>query len=182
MEHKADPVLNPGHSELPHLSTFVEGRGARELHGCRCWPRASRKRPSVSESLPSKASRSTPWRGNRSSSASRVPAPVVPWRRASGGPVGRSRSSTSRSDELGSNVAIKDAVKRGLGVAFLSRFCVQRELGSKELRAVAVRGLCLTRHFYLVYHRHRPLSQAASVFLHFIESHPISQPPAKQRP
>ena len=93
--------------------------------------------------------------------------------------AGRSLAELNVSLELGSNVAIKDAVKRGLGVAFLSRFCVQRELDSKELRAVAVRGLCLTRHFYLVYHRHRPLSQAASVFLHFIESHPISQAPGQ---
>ena len=92
----------------------------------------------------------------------------------------RSLAELNVSLELGSNVAIKDAVKRGLGVAFLSRLCAQRELGSEELRAVAVRGLCLTRHFYLVYHRHRPLSQASSVFLHFIESHPISQHPARQ--
>jgi DNA-binding transcriptional LysR family regulator len=75
--------------------------------------------------------------------------------------------------ELGSNAAIKDAVKRGLGVAFLSRLAVQRELGADELRAVTVGGLSLARHFYLVYHRRRPLSPAASAFLHFLESHPI---------
>jgi len=75
--------------------------------------------------------------------------------------------------ELGSNAAIKDAVKRGLGVAFLSRMAVGRELNANELRAVAVRGLCLTRYFYLIRHRRRPLSPAASVFVHFLESHPI---------
>jgi DNA-binding transcriptional LysR family regulator len=80
--------------------------------------------------------------------------------------------------ELGSNAAIKDAVKRGLGVAFLSRLAVEKELDSSELRAVAVRGLALTRDFYIVYRRNRPLSQAASVFLHFVESHPIGQKPA----
>ena len=90
------------------------------------------------------------------------------------------RAGTSLADmnvslELGSNAAIKDAVKRGLGVAFLSRFTVERELDAKELRAVAVRGLCLTRNFYLVYHRRRPLTPAASVFQHFVESHPIGQ-------
>ena len=73
--------------------------------------------------------------------------------------------------ELGSNAAIKDAVKRGLGIAFLSRLAVQKELDADELRAVTVSGLSLTRHFYLVYHRHRPLSPAASVFLDFLESH-----------
>jgi DNA-binding transcriptional LysR family regulator len=88
---------------------------------------------------------------------------------------GRSLAELNVSLELGSNAAIKDAVKRGLGVAFLSRFCVERELDSKELRTVTVRGLRLTRHFYLVYRRHRPLPQAASAFLHFVESHPIGQ-------
>jgi DNA-binding transcriptional LysR family regulator len=92
--------------------------------------------------------------------------------------AGRSLAELNVSLELGSNAAIKDAVKRGLGVAFLSRFCVQRELDFNELRTVAVRGLRLTRHFYLIYRRHRPLSRAASVFLRFVESHPIGQGPA----
>jgi DNA-binding transcriptional LysR family regulator len=73
--------------------------------------------------------------------------------------------------ELGSNAAIKDAVRRGLGVAFLSRLAVRRELDAGELRAVTVGGLSLARRFYLVSHRRRPLSPAASVFLHFLESH-----------
>jgi DNA-binding transcriptional LysR family regulator len=75
--------------------------------------------------------------------------------------------------ELGSNSAIKDAVKRGLGVAFLSRLAVRREIDADELSAVAVGGLSLDRHFYLVYHRRRPLSSAATAFLHFLESHRI---------
>lgn len=92
--------------------------------------------------------------------------------------AGRSLAELDISLELGSNAAIKDAVKRGLGVAFLSRFCVEGELDSNGLRAVAVRGLRLTRDFHLVYHRRRPLSRAASIFLHFVESHPpgLGQP------
>jgi DNA-binding transcriptional LysR family regulator len=82
--------------------------------------------------------------------------------------------------ELGSNTAIKDAVKRGLGVAFLSRFCVRRELDSGELRAVGVRGLALTRRLYLVHHRRRPLSMAANAFLRFVESRPIDRGAAKR--
>jgi LysR family transcriptional regulator, low CO2-responsive transcriptional regulator len=89
--------------------------------------------------------------------------------------AGASLADLNVSLELGSNSAIKDAVKRGLGVAFLSRLAVERELDAKELRAVSVRGLCLTRSFYLVYHRLRPLSPAATAFLHFVESHPIGQ-------
>jgi DNA-binding transcriptional LysR family regulator len=94
--------------------------------------------------------------------------------------AGRSLADLNVSLELGSNAAIRDAVRRGLGVAFLSWCCVKRELGSKELRAVAVRGLRLTRDFYLVYHRRRPLSPAASVFLRFVESHPFDRGWAKR--
>ena len=75
--------------------------------------------------------------------------------------------------ELGSNAAIKDAVKRGLGVAFLSELAVRSEVGSKELRSVAVEGLDLARDFYLVFNRRRPLSPAATAFLHFLETHPF---------
>jgi LysR family transcriptional regulator, low CO2-responsive transcriptional regulator len=75
--------------------------------------------------------------------------------------------------ELGSNSAIKDAVTRGVGVAFLSQLAVQRELGSKELHALAIKGLDLDRSFYLVYDRRRPLSLAAAAFMHFVEIHPL---------
>jgi DNA-binding transcriptional LysR family regulator len=93
--------------------------------------------------------------------------------------AGTSLASLSVSLELGSNAGIKDAVQRDLGVAFLSRFCAQRELAAKELRAVCVRRLDLARHFYVVYHRRRPLSPAASIFLHFLASHPIGDGAAK---
>jgi DNA-binding transcriptional LysR family regulator len=75
--------------------------------------------------------------------------------------------------ELGSNSAIKDAVRQGLGVAFLSHLAVQRELGSKELHALAIKGLDLARSFYIVYSRRWPLSPAAAAFLHFLEAHPF---------
>jgi DNA-binding transcriptional LysR family regulator len=75
--------------------------------------------------------------------------------------------------ELGSNAAIKDAVRRGLGVAFLSQLAVRKELGSKELRTVTVKGLNLERDFYVVFHRRRPLGPAAVAFLHFLEAHPL---------
>ena len=93
--------------------------------------------------------------------------------------VGTSLAALNVFLELGSNSAIKDAVKRGLGLAFLSRLCVKREQDSEELRAVSVRGLSLKRYLYLIYHRHRPLSPAASVFLHFVESHPIGSKTTK---
>jgi DNA-binding transcriptional LysR family regulator len=64
-----------------------------------------------------------------------------------------------------------------MGIAFLSRLAVRRELDAGELRAVAVAGLALHRRFYAVHHRRRPLSTAASVFLQFLEAHPIGSGP-----
>lgn len=75
--------------------------------------------------------------------------------------------------EMGSNAAIKDAVKRGLGASFVSRTTAERELASGELISVPVRGLVLTRNLYAVRHRRRPLSPAASAFLHFLRANPL---------
>jgi DNA-binding transcriptional LysR family regulator len=72
--------------------------------------------------------------------------------------------------ELGSNAAIKDAVRRGHGVAFLSKLAVRTELESKELRTLGVKGLDLTRKFYVVFDRRHPLHPAAAAFLHFLEA------------
>jgi DNA-binding transcriptional LysR family regulator len=87
--------------------------------------------------------------------------------------AGSSLDTMTISLEMGSNAAIKDAVKRGLGVSFVSRSTVERELSSGELVSVQVRGLILTRYLYTVYHRRRPLSAAASAFLHFLKANPL---------
>src|SRR5262249_2841794 len=87
--------------------------------------------------------------------------------------VGSSLDEMNVTLEMGSNAAIKDAVKRGLGVSFVSRSTVERELCSAELKAISVRGLVLTRTLYAVHHRRRPLSPAASAFLLFLEAHPL---------
>jgi DNA-binding transcriptional LysR family regulator len=49
--------------------------------------------------------------------------------------------------ELGSTEAIKDVASRGLGLAFLSRWSIRRELASGRLRALEVRGLSISRSF-----------------------------------
>ncbi len=87
--------------------------------------------------------------------------------------AGSSLDAMSISLEMGSNATIKDAVKRGLGVSFVSRSAAERELSAGELLTVPVRGLVLTRYLYAVYHRRRPLSPPASAFLHFLKAHPL---------
>jgi DNA-binding transcriptional LysR family regulator len=92
---------------------------------------------------------------------------------------GLARAGTSLADlnvalELGSNAAIKDAVKRGLGVAFLSHLAVKKDLLSSELHTISVKHIDLHRDFYVVFNRRRPLPPAAAAFLHFLETHPIA--------
>jgi DNA-binding transcriptional LysR family regulator len=76
--------------------------------------------------------------------------------------------------ELGSNEAIKEAVLRGVGIAILSTYAVQKELRAGQLRALAVRDLRCDRDMYVVQDRRRVLSLPARLFLLFLETHPIA--------
>jgi DNA-binding transcriptional LysR family regulator len=76
--------------------------------------------------------------------------------------------------ELGSNEAIKEAVLRGVGVAILSTYAVQKELRAGQLHALAVRDLHCDRDMYIVQDRRRVLPLPARLFLLFLETHPIA--------
>ncbi|HKI32541.1 MAG TPA: LysR family transcriptional regulator [Gemmataceae bacterium] len=67
--------------------------------------------------------------------------------------------------ELGSNQGIKEAVLRGLGLAFLSSHAVADELRTGALRAVQVAGLTLSREMFVVWGRRRALPITARLFL-----------------
>ena len=64
--------------------------------------------------------------------------------------------------------AIKQGVRYGLGVAFLSECSVVDYRHMKLVDTFRLADLDLTRSFYLVYHRHRILSRAAQRFIAFI--------------
>jgi DNA-binding transcriptional LysR family regulator len=66
---------------------------------------------------------------------------------------------------LGSNEAIKHAVMNGLGVSFISEISIRKELARKELAALDVRGVNLSRRFYLAQRKGRELSPAAMAFV-----------------
>jgi len=74
---------------------------------------------------------------------------------------------------LGSNEAIKEAVLRGMGVAVLSLYAVQKEIQSGELFAVKVADLHCDREMSVVRDTRRVLPNAARMFLLFLETHPI---------
>ena len=65
---------------------------------------------------------------------------------------------------LGSNESVKQAVINGLGVSFVSEISVRKELEREEMTAVKVKGLKITRHFYLASRAGRELSPAARAF------------------
>jgi LysR family transcriptional regulator, low CO2-responsive transcriptional regulator len=67
--------------------------------------------------------------------------------------------------ELGSNEGIKEAVQRGLGLAFLSSYAVADDLAAGRLHAVPVAGLTLARELFAVWGRGRALPIAARLFL-----------------
>ncbi len=76
--------------------------------------------------------------------------------------------------ELGSNEAIKEAVLRGVGVAMLSTYAVQKELRAGQLHALEVSDLHCDRDMYVVQDRRRVLPLPARLFLLFLETHPIT--------
>lgn len=66
---------------------------------------------------------------------------------------------------LGSNAAIKEAIKENLGVSILSRISISDELENGKIKEIAVKGLAMKRTFYAVTMKGRTLPNHYSVFL-----------------
>jgi DNA-binding transcriptional LysR family regulator len=71
--------------------------------------------------------------------------------------------------EMGSTEAIRQGIKEGMGVSILSTMAIAEDLASGSLKAVAVEGLDLTRHFYITRHRQRSLSPLGAAFIDFLK-------------
>ena len=67
--------------------------------------------------------------------------------------------------ELGHPEAIKEAVMSGLGIAFISRFAVEREAKSGDLAIVAVKNLALQRRLQICYRPQKHLSRADATLI-----------------
>ncbi len=76
--------------------------------------------------------------------------------------------------ELGSNEAIKEAVLRGVAIAILSTYAIQKEVKTGKLHALHVSDLQCNRDMYVVHDRRRAIPLAARLFLVFLETHPIA--------
>lgn len=64
--------------------------------------------------------------------------------------------------------AIKQAVSKGLGVSIMSSISVEDYVRFDQIKAFDIEGFDMSRSFYLVTHRKRPLSPVNSVFLKHI--------------
>jgi DNA-binding transcriptional LysR family regulator len=165
------------------LTEVEKGRASLGLVGQKAERASLEARPIGSDSLVLIVPSEHPWAARRAISLDALAGEPLIVRESGSGSrcalekslerAGSSHAGLSVLHEHGSNTAIKNAVKRGLGVAFISRFCVKGELDSRDLRAISVQGLDLTRRFYIVHHRRRPLSLAARAFFHFLETNPV---------
>lgn len=70
--------------------------------------------------------------------------------------------------EIGSTQAVIQAVKSGLGVAFISRLAVKSDIQRGALREIKVKGLTIRRHFYIITHRLRADSPITKTFVQFL--------------
>ncbi len=70
--------------------------------------------------------------------------------------------------EMGSTQAMIQAVKSGMGVAFISRLAVMGDIEKRTLREIKVKGLSIKRKFYIITHRLRADSPITKTFLQFL--------------
>lgn len=69
---------------------------------------------------------------------------------------------------LGSSTAVKEAVKTGLGIAFISRTAIRDELSQGTVKIIEVDGLALKRSFFVVTPKKRTLPHRYQVFKDFL--------------
>jgi DNA-binding transcriptional LysR family regulator len=78
--------------------------------------------------------------------------------------------------EIGSTEAVLQGIKAGIGVSILSTLAIAEDLASGRLKAVAVEGLDLTRHFYITRHRQRSPSPLGAAFIDFLKQNLSPRP------
>ncbi|MBO8169205.1 MAG: LysR family transcriptional regulator [Thermoanaerobacteraceae bacterium] len=68
---------------------------------------------------------------------------------------------------------IKECVRKGLGLTFISEKAVAEELAGKVFKILNIEGLEIRRQFYFVYHKTRVLSPLAQTFKEFVLEHKL---------
>lgn len=89
--------------------------------------------------------------------------------------------------ELGTNEAIKQAVRAGLGLGVVSAQTIELELAAQRLVVLPVESFPIMRHWYVVHLSHKRLSPAAQAFRSMLLAHdprsmPFSSEGARRKP
>jgi DNA-binding transcriptional LysR family regulator len=77
--------------------------------------------------------------------------------------------------ELASNEAIEQAVKDGLGIAFLSCHVVGPERAENKLRELQVEGLPIMQQWFIAHAKTRTLSRIATTFLDYVRANAAAE-------
>jgi len=67
--------------------------------------------------------------------------------------------------------SIKQCIRRGLGLSFLSKYAVSDEIRYGLLKSFRIKEVDLCRHFYFVHHKNRTASPLDREFQEFIKAH-----------
>ncbi len=70
---------------------------------------------------------------------------------------------------LGSSAAVKEAARQGLGVTVLSKMAVEKELADGTLQQIRLKGMTMSRDFYLVHHKQRTMPSRYQAFLSHLQ-------------
>jgi DNA-binding transcriptional LysR family regulator len=70
--------------------------------------------------------------------------------------------------EMGSSQALIQAVKSGMGLAFLSNFSVADEIKRGSLKCVRLKGISITRSFHIITHRLRFDKRISTTFVDYL--------------
>jgi LysR family transcriptional regulator, transcriptional activator of the cysJI operon len=70
--------------------------------------------------------------------------------------------------EVEDNEALKKFVKNGMGISFISRKAIEKEISSSDLVIINIRDFEIKRKFYFAYHRKRLLSPLTVAFKDFL--------------
>lgn len=163
------------------VSEWVEeGRVEAGVVGARPSSRALVARELMSDEIVVAVPAEHPWAGRKSVAVADVRTePLIVRERGSGSREALERALAGAQldlaafrvvGEMGSTQAIKQAVRAGVGVTFISGRAVEDECRAKLLACVKVKDLSVSRSFYLVAHRERTRSPLADAFVAFVES------------
>jgi DNA-binding transcriptional LysR family regulator len=80
---------------------------------------------------------------------------------------------------LGTSTAVKEGVKAGAGVSILSSRAVETELRAGMLKTLKIKGLHMSRHFYLIRDKRRTISPLCRTLLDFLLTPPSKREQVK---